>query len=148
MMAVVSMLPSNRAVAQLAQGASVRIQLDNQELQTLGPARSQVQIAPDDSAPAAAMRDAAPPGRAVPLIFVVVGVLAIPVIWRTLRSMFQQVYYGGVIIDTRVTPISIVHDKAIPSGTVMVVNKSGAAQRFDEQDFSESQLGALLTKGR
>jgi hypothetical protein len=90
------------------------------------------------------MRSASPPGRAIPVIFIIVGVLSIPVLWRTLRSMFIQTYYGGVIIDTRTSPISILHDGGIPSGTIVVIDKTGAAQRFDEQDFSASQLGSLL----
>src|SRR5690349_60020 len=65
----------------------VRIQLDDGSLpQIPGDERADLTVTQDTSRAAQALVEAAPPGRAIPIIFVVVGVLSIPVIWDTIRE--------------------------------------------------------------
>jgi hypothetical protein len=93
------------AVPQGVEARPVRIQLDSGALQQIpGDERADLQVNQDSSPPAQALIRATPPGRAIPLIFVVVGILSIPVIWDTIREMLRRDYYGGVLIDARQTP--------------------------------------------
>ena len=85
-----------------------------------------------------------PPGRAVPIIFIVVGVLSIPVIWDIVREMLRREYYGGVIIDARQTPALITHDKTLPAEIVLFIGPDGKSQRYEAQNISEDLLLKLV----
>jgi hypothetical protein len=98
-----------------------------------------------DRSPSAAALDAkVPPGRAIPLIYLVVGMLSLPVIWNTIREMLRRDYYGGVIIDTRGADVSIKHDPAVPAEMVFVIQQDGTVQKFAATDFSETVLQRIV----
>ena len=94
----------------------VRIQLDEGALNKIpGDERTSLQEQQDSSTTARSLIRNTPPGRAIPIIFVVVGVLSIPVIWNTIREMLRRDYYGGVLIDGRQTPALIISQKSLPA---------------------------------
>ena len=80
----------------------VEIQLDEGALNKIpGDERTSVQERQDLLNDGAKSDPEHSTGRAIPIIFVVVGVLSIPVIWNTIREMLRRDYYGGVLIDGR-----------------------------------------------
>jgi hypothetical protein len=87
----------------------------------------------------------APPQKAIPIIFVVIGVLSIPVIWETIIEMVREVEYGGVIIDTRREPPEITNSKMVPADFVFVVRRDGTVDKMESQSFTRNILAKLLT---
>ena len=123
------------------EGRPVRIQLDDGALQTIpGDERADATVAEDKSAAAQELIRETPQGRAVPVIFVVVGILSIPVIWDTIREMLRRQYYGGVIVDARQTPALITHDKTLPAEIVLFIGADGKSQKYGARNFSEDIL--------
>jgi hypothetical protein len=128
------------------EGRSVRIQLDDGALQTIpGDERADATAEEDKSEAAQALIKETPKDRAVPIIFVVVAVLSIPVIWDTIREMLRRQYYGGVIVDARQTPALITHDKTLPAEMVLFIGADGKSQEYEAKNFSEDIL-LKLTK--
>jgi hypothetical protein len=124
---------------------AVRIQLDEGALQTIpGDERADVIVEEDKSAAAEALIKETPPGRAVPIIFIVVGILSIPVIWDSVREMLRREEYGGVVIDARQTPALITHDKALPAAIVLFISSDGKSQRYEARNVSEDLLTKLV----
>ena len=134
------------------EGRSVRIQLDQGALQTIpGDERADVMVEEDKSAKAQALINEAPRDKAIPVIYLVVGVLSIPVIWDTVQEMLRRRYYGGVIIDGRQTPALITHDKSLPANWVLFISPDGKSEKFEAKDFFEVVLEKLapgLTRSR
>jgi hypothetical protein len=129
------------AVPQGVESRQVRIQLDGGALQQIpGDERADLKVTQDSSAAAQALIQAAPPGRAIPIIFVVVGILSIPVIWDTIREMLRRNYYGGVLIDARQTPAVITHDKTLPADIVLFIGPNGHSERYESRNVSEELL--------
>jgi hypothetical protein len=103
----------------------VPMQIDEGALQTIpGDERTDVAVKEDTSPEAQVLIKAALPGRAIPVIYVVVGVLSIPTIWDTIHEMLRRSYYGGVLIDARQLPALITHDKSLPAGIVLFIGPS------------------------
>jgi hypothetical protein len=123
------------------EGRSVRIQLDDGALQMIpGDERADVAVDEDKSPAAQSLIKETPRGRAVPIIFIVVGVLSIPVIWDTILEMLRRQYYGGVVIDGRQTPALITHDKTLPAEMVLFIGSDGKSQRYDAKNIPEDLL--------
>jgi hypothetical protein len=134
---------SRAALPPGVEGRPVRIQLDDGALQTIpGDERAEVTVEEDKSTAAKALIKKTPPGRAVPVIFIVDGVLSVPVIWDTIRKMLRRQYYGGVIIDGRQTPALITHDKALPAEMVLFIGSDGHSQRYEAKNIPEDILQA------
>jgi hypothetical protein len=126
------------------EGRSVRIQLDQGALQSIpGDERADVTVAEDKSAKAQALIKETPHEKAIPLIYLVIGVLSIPVIWDTVQEMLRREYYGGVIIDARQTPAMITHDKSLPARFVLFINANGKSEKYEAKDFSENMLESI-----
>lgn len=134
------------------EGRSVRIQLDQGALQTIpGDERADVKVAEDKSAKAQALIKETPHEKAIPVIYLVIGVLSIPVIWDTVQEMLRREYYGGVIIDARQTPALITHDKSLSARFVLFISADGKSEKYEAKDFSENvleKLGPSLLKKR
>jgi hypothetical protein len=129
------------------EGRSVRIQLDDGALQVIpGDERADLKVEEDRSAIAQALIQETPRGRAVPIIFIVVGVLSISVIWDTVREMLRREYYGGVVIDARETPALITHDKTLPAEMVLFIGPDGKSERYEARNVSEDLLGKFLKR--
>jgi hypothetical protein len=123
---------------------SVRMQLDEGALQTIpGDERADVLVEEDKSTSAQALIKETPPGKAVPIIYIVVGVLSIPVIWDTVREMLRREYYGGVVIDARQTPALITHNKTLPATFILFIGPDGKSQRYEARNVPEDLLAKI-----
>jgi hypothetical protein len=122
-----------------------RIQLDSGTLQVIpGDERADVRVEEDRSVAAKTLVEHSPPGRAIPIIYIVVGVLSLPVIWDTVREMLRREYYGGVIIDARQAPASITHDKTLPAGIVLFIGPDGNSKKYEAPNIPEDLLLKLI----
>jgi hypothetical protein len=129
------------AVPQGVEARRVRIQLDDGALKQIpGDERTDLQVKQDASPAAQALIQATPSGRAIPIIFVVVGILSIPVIWDTIREMLRRDYYGGVLIDARQMPALIVSQKSLPANTILFIGPDGHSTRYEATDVPEDIL--------
>jgi hypothetical protein len=100
----------------------------------------------DKSKQAQDLISSAPPERALPVILIVVGALSIPVVWNSIQEMIREYYYGGVVIDTRSTPPSIVNSKEIPANMIIVIDASGRPTKYDSMAFTQEILQNALAK--
>jgi uncharacterized membrane protein YcfT len=87
-----------------------------------------------------------PPARAVPIFFIIAGVMAVPVIAQMIREALRQFYYGGVLIDLRLQP-PITSDLKIPANMVFVINADGKSNQYKSDQLSP-ELVAGLFKGK
>lgn len=129
------------ALAQEA--AQIRIQLDQQALNTLpGDERAGLEVTEDKSPEAQALKKRSPPGKAVPIIYIVIGILSIPSILAAVQEMLRRYQYGGVIIDTRTSPVTIRHDPSVQGELALVIRADGSVETFHStvvtQDFIKS----------
>src|SRR5262245_32902429 len=89
----------------------LRIRIDDSVRQSIPPLVQQhLVIEPDHSDEAKDLVRRSPPSRAVPIIFIVVGAISIPVVVQMMREALRQVYYGGVLIDMRTQPVNVKSD--------------------------------------
>jgi hypothetical protein len=131
----------------MAQEATqVRIQLDQQALNTVpGDERADLEVTEDTSPEAQALKARSPPGKAIPIIYMIVGLLSLPSIWASIQEMLRRREYGGVIIDTRTTPANIHHDLSVQADLVLVIRADGSTESVRStlatQDFLKGVLG-------
>jgi hypothetical protein len=130
----------------MAQEATqVRIQLDQQALNTVpGDERADLEVTEDTSPEAEDLKKRSPPGKAIPIIYLIVGLLSLPSIWASIQEMLRRREYGGVIIDTRTTPANIHHDLSVQADLVLVVRADGSTESVRStlatQDFLKGVL--------
>jgi hypothetical protein len=143
---------SSAALPPGVKGRPVRIQLDRGALQIIPEdERANLTVTEDKSAKAQALIKETPHERAIPVIYLVIGALSIPVIWDTVQEMLRREYYGGVIIDARRTPALITHDKSLPARFVLFISADGKSNKYEAKEFSENmleKLGPSLLKKR
>jgi hypothetical protein len=144
---VVSPVAAGSACQAAAQGhdtLSVSMQIGGEAIGRIpGDQRAQATVTEDTSEAARSLIALAPPGRAVPAMWLVVGVLAIPVVWDAVHEMVRRREYGGVIIDSRQTPVVIRHDRTLPADLVLLIAADGRAQRIESRNFTEDMLRAI-----
>lgn len=105
------------------------MQLEQQALITLpGRERAGLEVAVDTSPGAEYLKKKSLPGKAVPIIYVISGILSIPSIWSAVQEMLRRLEYGGVVIDTRTTPVNIQHDLSLEGDLVMVIRADGSTE--------------------
>jgi hypothetical protein len=130
----------------MAQEATqVRIQLDQQALNTVpGDERADLEVTEDTSPEAEDLKKRSPPGKAIPIIYLIVGLLSLPSIWASIQEMLRRREYGGVIIDTRTTPANIHHDPSVQADLVLVIRADGSTESVRStlatQDFLKGVL--------
>jgi hypothetical protein len=134
-----------RSVMAQEEGTQVRIQLDQQTLNTIpGDEREDLKVTEDTSPEAQALKERSPPGKAIPIIYLIVGLLSLPSIWASIQEMLRRREYGGVIIDTRTTPANIHHDLSVQADLVLVVRADGSTESVRStlatQDFLKGVL--------
>ncbi len=131
----------------MAQEATqIRIQLDQQALNTVpGRERAGLEVAEDTSPAAEAMKARSPPGKAVPIIFLIEGILSLPSIWAAVQEMLRGHEYGGVIIDTRTTPANIHHDQSLKADLVLVIRADGSTETKPSTLATEDFLKTVLS---
>jgi hypothetical protein len=105
-------------------------------------------IAPDQSEEAKDLARRVPPERAVPIIFIIAGAMALPVVLQMIREALRQTYYGGVMIDMRSQPPNVTSDPKIPGNMVFVVDTDGKTTRYTSDQLSPEVLGSLLLKAK
>ena len=76
-----------------------------------------------------------PPGRAAPIILIIVGAIAVTELLKMIRELYRQTYYGGVLIDNRTQPPTITSDPAIPASMVFVIDHDGKTSEFTSDQF-------------
>ena len=131
--------------AMAVDATQVRIQLDQQALNTVpGDERADLEVTEDTSPEAQALKARSPPGKAIPIIYMIVGLLSLPSIWASIQEMLRRREYGGVIIDTRTTPANIHHDLSVQADLVLVVRADGSTESVRStlatQDFLKGVL--------
>ena len=131
----------------MAQEATqIRIQLDQQALNTVpGDERAGLEVTVDTSPEAQALKARSPPGKAIPIIYLIAGLLSLPSIWSAVQEMLRRREYGGVIIDTRTTPANIHHDPSVQGDLVLVIKADGSTESVRStlatEDFLKGVLG-------
>lgn len=134
-----------RSAGAQEEATQVRIQLDQQALNTVpGDERADLEVTEDTSPEAQALKAHSPPGKAIPIIYLIVGLLSLPSIWASIQEMLRRREYGGVIIDTRTTPANIHHDLSVQADLVLVIRADGSTENVRStlatQDFLKGVL--------
>jgi hypothetical protein len=132
--------------AMAQEGAQIRIQLDQQALNTVpGDERADLEVTEDTSPGAQALKARSPPGKAIPIIYLIVGLLSLPSIWGAVQEMLRRREYGGVIIDTRTTPANIHHDQSVQGDLVLVVRADGSTETVRSTLATQDFLNGVLS---
>jgi hypothetical protein len=124
---------------------TIRIRADESVRAVISPiAEESLTIEPDQSEEAKDLSRRSPPGRALPIIFIIVGAIAVTELLQMIKELLRQVYYGGVIIDTRSQPPSVTSDPKIPANMTFVVDANGKTNQFTNDQFSLDVLKLAL----
>jgi hypothetical protein len=124
---------------------TVRIRADHSVRAVIPPImQGNLKIEPDQSEEAKVLAGRSPPERAVPIIFIIVGAMAVPVVLQTIREALRQTFYGGVVIDTRTQPPSVKSDPQIPGNMVFVIETGGKTTQYTSDQLSPALLASLL----
>ena len=138
-----AVLPDARA--QPPDTVTVRIRVDDSVRQSIPPiVQRSLAIEPDQSEAAKELARRSPPSRAAPIFFIIVGALAVPTVVQMIREALRQIYYGGVLIDTRATPPNVTSDPRVPGNMVFVIDAEGKTTRYTSDQVSPELLGSLL----
>ena len=130
---------------QQGETVTIRIRVDDSVRQSIPPILQQnLTIELDQSDEANELIRRSPPGRAVPIIFIIVGKIAVPVILQMMRETVRQFYYGGVLLDLRSQPPSVTSDPKILANMVFVIDGDGKMSRFTSDQLSPELLASLL----
>jgi len=121
---------------------TVRIRVDDSVRQSILQRR--LTIEQDQSDEANELIRRSPPARAVPVIFIIVGAMAVPVILQMVREALRQIYYGGVLIDMRTQPSTVTSDPRVPANMVFVTDSNGKTTQFTSDQLTPAMLGELL----
>jgi hypothetical protein len=105
-------------------------------------------IMPDQSPEARVLASRSPPARAVPVMLIIVGALALTQIIQLIQEMVRQHYYGGVVIDGRQSPPLIRNDLKIPADMVFVFLRDGSMQQFKSGGLPDGLLKTVLTAAK
>lgn len=131
------------ALAQEA--AQICMQLDQQALNTVpGDEGVGLAVTEDASPEAQALKARSTPGKAIPIIYLIVGLLSLPSIWAAIQEMLRRSEYGGVVIDTRTTPANIHHDPSVQADLVLVIRADGTAETVRSSLATEDFLKGVL----
>jgi hypothetical protein len=136
---------SRRAVGQQGDTVTIRIRADESVRAAIPPiAQGNLKIEPDQSEDAKELARRSPDTRAAPIMLIIVGAIAVTELAQMVREMLRQVYYGGVVIDTRSQPPSISSSPRIPADTVFVIEADGKTSHYTRDQFSLDVLKLAL----
>jgi hypothetical protein len=128
---------SRAASAQQGDTVTVRIRADETVRAVIPPiVQGNLSIEPDQSEAAKELAERVPPAKAVPIIFIIVGAIAVTELLQMIKELVRQVYYGGVVIDTRMQPPNVTSDPKIPANMIFVIDADGKTNRFTNDQFS------------
>jgi hypothetical protein len=124
---------------------TICIRADESVRAVLSPiAEDSLTIVPDQSQEARDLTHQAPPERALPIMFMIVGAMAITELLQMVRELLRQVYYGGVVIDMRSQPPSVTSDRKIPANMTFVTDRDGKTIRYTYDQLSLDVLKSLF----
>jgi hypothetical protein len=125
------------ANSQQSETVIVRIRADEAVRAVIPPiVQENLKIKPDQSEEAKDLAVRAPPERAFPIIFIIVGAIALVQLLQMINQLLRQLYYGGVVIDMRSQPPSVTSDPKIPANMIFVIDTDGKTSRFTNDQFS------------
>lgn len=143
--ALVALVPS-ATNAQQGDLVTVRIRADESVRAVIPPiAQGNLTIERDQSDEAKELARRSPDTRAAPVILVIVGAIAVVELLQMVKELLRQVYYGGVLIDTRSKPPIITSDPKIPADMVFVITADGKTNQFTKDQFSLDVLKLALS---
>jgi hypothetical protein len=123
----------------------VRIRADASVRAVISPiVQRNLTIEPDNSEEAKQLAQRSPPERALPVIFIIIGAIALTQLFQMINELLRQIYYGGVLIDTRSKPPSVTSDPKTPANMVFVIDADGKTSRFTNDKFSLDALNLAL----
>jgi hypothetical protein len=124
---------------------TVRIRADDSVRALIPPiAQQNLQIEPDQSQEAEALRQRVPSNRAAPVLLIIVGAIAVTELLEMIKQLAFQTYYGGVLVDTQTHPPTITSDPRLPGNIILVVEPGGKATRYTSDQLSLESLGPLI----
>jgi hypothetical protein len=136
---------SEAASGQQGDMVTVRIRADDSVRSTISPiAQQDLRIEPDQSGEAKELAARSPATRALPIILIIFGAMAVTELLQMIKELVRQTYYGGVLIDTRSQPPTVTNDPKIPANMIFVINSTGKTDRFTSDQFSLDVLGLAL----
>jgi hypothetical protein len=147
-LAIAGFGPALPASAEDQDSVSVRVRADDAVVGKTIPmiVRRNLSVEPDHSEAAKALASRLPPGKAIPAILIVAGVMAVPMLVEMIDELLRQKDYGGVIIDFRQSPPLISHDLSIPANMVFVIDPAGKVQKHDGSIISADWLRTPFRK--
>jgi hypothetical protein len=127
------------------EAAEVRMQLDQQALNALpGDERAGLEVTEDTSPAAQDLKARSEPGKALPTIYLIAGILSLPSIRGAVQEMLRRHEYGGVVIDTRTSPAKIGNDLTAQADWVLVIRADGSMERVRSTLVTEDFLKRVL----
>ena len=124
---------------------TIRIRADDSVRAIIPPiAQRNLTIEPDQSEAAQDLARRSPPQRAVPVIFIIIGAMALTELAEMINEMLRQIYYGGVVIDMRSQTPSVTSDPKVPANMVFVIDTEGKTTRYTSDRFSLDVLKMAL----
>jgi hypothetical protein len=139
-------VPSTIARSQDDETVTVRIRVDETVSGLLQPIElKSLSVEPDHSEDANKLANQTPPGRAIPIILIIVGAIALVRLLEMIQELYRKTYYGGVLINTWTTPPTITNDLRIPANMVFVINRDGTTTQFMGEKFQLGELTAALS---
>ena len=150
-LAMISSLAHPRQVRAQIQDGSISVVIradDSARSKVFAPvALHNLDVSLDSSDDAKSLQEAAPKSRAVPIFYLIAGVIAVVLILEMIQELLRRREFGGVIIDMRKTPPLVSNDLKVPAELVFVVAPSGAVSQYTSENLSASALLNLL-KGK
>jgi hypothetical protein len=144
-LSIVSVAFARNAASQQTGAVAIRMRVDESVRAVIPPiAQKNLTIERDQSEEAKELTRRAPPERALPIIFIIAGAMAVPMVLQMIREALRQTYYGGVLIDMRSQPPSVTSDPKIPGNMVFVIEAGGKTTRYTSDQLSPELLGPLL----
>jgi hypothetical protein len=131
--------------AMAQEGPAVRMQLDQQALNAVpGDERAGLEVTEDTSSTARDLKARSSPGKALPIIYLIVGILSLPSIRGVVQEMLRRHEYGGVVIDTRTSPANIRSDLTAQADSVVVILADGSTESVRSTLVTEDFLRRVL----
>jgi hypothetical protein len=131
--------------AQTDEMVTVRIRADDKARAVLQPIeQANLTITPDNTEEAKKLAERVPPERALPVLVIIAGAIAVTELLKMIQELYRQTYYGGVVVDTRQQPPTISSDPKIPGNMVFVIDAEGKATQYTGDQFSLDTLKLAL----
>jgi hypothetical protein len=124
----------------------VRIRADESVRALISPFRqSSLAIEHDQSKEAQELVRRSPrTARYIPIIFSIVGAVAVTELLQVIRGILDQPYYGGAVIDMRTQPPNVTSNPGVPANTLLVIDADGKTTTFARDQVSLDVLNLVF----